>query len=51
MGICEQIHDNLPDRFFLVDSGRLHDKHALSYIERERLDFAYIDTQFIIDEF
>lgn len=45
MGLCKDLFDRLPDSNFMVDIVILHGKYPLTPIERERLDFAVIDTQ------
>ena len=51
MGLCEQIHDRMPTRYFLVDVDRWHNKYPLTQMDKERMDFAVIDVQKVIEEF
>jgi len=37
MGICNQIHDNVPTIYFLVDLYILHDKYHLNRVEMATL--------------
>lgn len=43
MGICEQLHDRLPDEHFMEDVSRLHDKVGWMKYE-EWLGFAEVEV-------
>ncbi len=47
MGLCNQLHDKTPTRHFLVDLERYHNKFTLLPREKERMDFAEVDANFI----
>jgi hypothetical protein len=51
MGICEQIHDRMPTKSFMQDSGYYHCKYKLTPLDNERLEFVFIDVQTVMDEF
>lgn len=43
MGFCEQVHDNMPNGFFMVDCYRRHDKYT-GLKHEEWLAFAVVDV-------
>jgi len=51
MGLCNQIHDRMPTKYFLVDVHQWHNKYPLSPMDKERMEFAEVDVQKVMDEF
>lgn len=50
MGLCEQIHDHKPTRYFLVDVHRWHNKHILSETQTDTIKGADKTLRFDVQD-